>query len=189
VPGDERQRPRGRSVHPLCIIQYADQRPVCRYVRQETQGGQSDRESVRGGVPLDQAERYAQRFALRAGKPLEPAQERRAQLMQAGELHVRFRLSTHRPRNPATGRALHQIVQQRGLAGSCLAAEDKYAALARPHAGHQPVQGRTLAAPATQSVPERRTIRYRRQNGGLRQVHPYPTPSIRRPHSLRTTSW
>ena len=58
-----------------------------------------------------------------------------AQLVEPGERHVHFRLDACHPRDAAAGRVLRQVIQQRGLAGSRLAAPDQDPALACPHVG------------------------------------------------------
>ena len=170
VAGHERQRPGRGPVQPLRIIHHADQRPFPGHIRHQAQGGQADREAIRA-VPVSEAERCAQRVALRTRKAPEPVQERRAQLMQSGERHLDLRLSTRGPDDAATGRALHQVFQQRSLAGSRLAAEDQDPALTHPHVRYQPVQCLALGAPAMQSAARWLTGQRRQRHGGLGQVH------------------
>ena len=55
-----------------------------------------------GGGPALQAERRAQRVALRARQTLEPAEHRRAQRVQAGERELHLGLDAGRPGDPAS---------------------------------------------------------------------------------------
>ena len=83
----------------------------------------------------------------------EPVQERRAQLVEPGERHLHFRLDACHPRDAAADRALRQVIQQRRLARSRLAAQNQDAALAGPHVRGQPVEHLTLATTAMQPAP------------------------------------
>ena len=76
--------------------------------------------------------------------------ERRAELMQARERELHLRLHARRPRDPAARRALHQVLQQRGLADARLAAQHQHPALTRAHARQQLIQRLALAGPAEQ---------------------------------------
>jgi hypothetical protein len=60
---------------------------------------------------------------------------------------------------------LRQVIQQRGLAGSRLAAQDQDPALACPHVGDQPVKHLALAAAAMQPALGRLVGRHERQRG------------------------
>ena len=71
-----------------------------------------------GGVPSWRWNAVPSASRCGSGQPPEPVQERRAQLVQPGERHLRLWLSTRRPHDAAASRALHQVLQQRRLAGS-----------------------------------------------------------------------
>lgn len=170
MPRHERERLRRSRVHPLHIVHVADHRALPGRVRQQAQDGQADREAVRSGA-VPEAERGAERGALRPGQSFDPVQERCAQLMQPGEDEVRLRLHARGPHDPASPGGLDQVVQQRGLAGSRLAVDDQRPAVPGPDAGHQAVQRLALVTAATQSV-------LRCPTGG---VHVLLTPSLRLP--------
>ena len=87
-----------------------------------------------GACPCAQAERGAQRVALRRREALEPVEHRRAQLMQPGERELHLRLDARRSRDRGTQTRARQVVQQRGLADPGLAAQDQHPALTGPHA-------------------------------------------------------
>jgi hypothetical protein len=146
---DEGQRLRGGRVEPLRVVHDADPRPLLGDVRQQAQHRQADQEPVRR-VALAQAERGAQRIALRAGEAVQAIQERRAQLLQPRVREFHLRLDAGRPGNAAPGRVLDQILQQRALAGPGLPAQHQRPARARAHARHQLIQRRALAEPAEQ---------------------------------------
>jgi len=91
APGHEPQRLRGRLIEPLLVVDQADQRLFPGHLRQQAQHGQPDHEPVRrrpGGL----AEGGPQRVPLRRRQVPGAAQHRRAQLMQAGEGQLHFRL-------------------------------------------------------------------------------------------------
>ena len=90
-----------------------------------------------------------------SGRPLDPVQERRAQLMQPGELELHLRLDPRRACDAAPRRSPGQVSQQRGLADPGLAAQDQDPALTGSHARQQPIQHLALAAPAAQPAFER----------------------------------
>jgi hypothetical protein len=79
--------------------------------------------------------------------------------MQAGESELHLGLNARRSRNTDPGCLFLQVIQQRGLADSRLAVQDKHAALTRPHLSEQPVERSQLGPPATQSRP-RMTVRH-----------------------------
>jgi hypothetical protein len=169
VPGDERQRLCRRLVQPLRVVDHADQRSFLGEVRQQAQDRHADRERV-WDIPAPHVECRVQRVTLRIGEMPKPVKERRAQLVEPGERHLRFRLGAGHPRDTAAGRALRQVIKQRGLAGSRLAAQDQDPALACPHIGDQPVQRLGLAATAIQPAPGCLFGGHGRQRG-LDQVH------------------
>ena len=98
--GDERERLRGDPVQPLRVIDEAQQRLLLRDVGQQAEHRQPDQETVRR-LACAQTERRRQRIALRTGKSLEAIEERRAQLMQAGERELHLGLDARRARDPA----------------------------------------------------------------------------------------
>jgi hypothetical protein len=146
---DEGQRLRGSRVEPLRVVHDADERSLFRNVRQQTQHRQADEEPIRR-VAITQTERSAKRTALRAGKALQAIQERCAQLLQPRVRELHLRLDADRPGNVASGRMLHQILQQRALADPGLPAQHQRPARTRAHARHQLIQRRALAASAKQ---------------------------------------
>jgi hypothetical protein len=110
VTGDERQRLSRGLVQQLSVVHQADQRLLCGQIRQQAQGSHADREAIRG-IPVLHIERGAQRVTLRIRKMPEPVKERREQLVEPGERHLRFRLDACHPRDTAAGRALRQVIQ------------------------------------------------------------------------------
>jgi hypothetical protein len=149
---NERQCLRRGLIEPLRVIDQAHQRQLLSRLRQQPEHRQTDQQAIRR-LPAAQAEDRAQRIALRAWQASEIAQHRCAELMQASERELHLGLNAHRPRHTEPGRLLVQVIQQRGLAGSRLAVQDKHPALTRPRLSQQPVQLRSLGLPATQSRP------------------------------------
>ena len=119
-------------------------------VGQQAQDRQPDEEAIRRRSGA-QAERRAQRVALRARQLLETAEHRRAQRVQAGEGELHLGLDARRPRDPASLRGRRQVPQQGGLADPRLAAQDQHPALARTHSRDESLQHVALADTVEQS--------------------------------------
>ena len=92
-----------------------------------------------------QAERRAQRVALRVRQMLETAEHGRAQRVQAGEGELHLGLDARRPGDPASLGGRRQVPQQGGLADARLAAQDQHPALARAHTRDESFQHVALA--------------------------------------------
>ena len=135
----ECQRLRRHPVEPLRVVDHDHQRLLLGGVGQQAQDRQSDEEAIRRRSSA-QAERRAQRIALRARQLLEPAEHRRAQRVQAGVRELHLGLDACRPGDPAALRRRRQVPQQGGLADSRLAAQDQHPALARTHSGDESLQ-------------------------------------------------
>ena len=140
----ERERLRGHPVEPLRVVDDAHERLLLGGVGQQAQDRQPDEEAIRRRSGA-QAERRAQRVALRARQVLETVEHRRAQRMQAGECELHLGLDACRPGDPASLGGRRQVPQQGGLADSRLAAEDQHTALARAHSRDESLQRVALA--------------------------------------------
>jgi hypothetical protein len=70
--------------------------------------------------------------------------------MQASERKLHLRLDTRGPHDAAVRRARREVIQQRGLASSRLAAKDEDSALAREDARDNVIEGLALAPTAAQ---------------------------------------
>ena len=121
-------------IEPLRVVDHAEQRALGRGLGQQAEHGQPDQEAVRRRTGA-QAEGRAERILLRRGNVVEPVQQRRAQLVQAGEGQLRLRLDACRPDHPAAGRLAHQVLQQRRLADPGLPADHQGLADAASDAG------------------------------------------------------
>jgi hypothetical protein len=153
TPRDERERLRRRPILPLRIIDHADERPLVGHEGQQPEDREADQEAV--GRPLcAQAERHAERVALWTGETLAAVEERCAQLMQTGERKLHLGLDARGSRDAASRRALHQVVQQHGLADTRLATHHEHATPTGPHTRHQGVQRLALVVPTEQRRPE-----------------------------------
>ena len=153
-PHRERQRLRRGPVQPLLVVDQADQRPVPGRLRQQAQGREADQEPVRrrpGGL----AERGPQGLPLRRRQPVQPAQHRRAQLVQPGEGQLHLRLHARRANQLASCRVPGQVVEQCGLAHPRFPVHHQDLAPAGPDPVHQPVQHGALAPPARQPRQDR----------------------------------
>ena len=153
TPGDEREHQRGGLVEPLRVVDHADQRKRFGGLGQQAQDGHGHQEAIRGSALL-QAERDLQRGALGRRQRLQPVEQRRAQMMQAGERELHLGLHAHRPRDATPGRLAGDVLQQRRLADTRLAAQHQRRALADPDARQQPVQHRALPLSALQHLAE-----------------------------------
>ena len=148
---DERQRLRRRAVEPLRIVDDAQQRPVPCRLGAQAEHREADEESIRR-VAGAEAEGRAQRLALGAGQRVQVVQQRRAELLQPGVRELHLGLGARRSDDAASGRRVHQILQQRGLADPCLAAQHEHRAPARAQASQQLIQRFALATPPEQSA-------------------------------------
>ena len=140
----ERQRLRGHPVEPLRVVDHAQQRLLLGGVGQQAQDRQPDEEAIRWRSGAE-AERRAQRVALRARQLLETAEHRRAQRVQAGVGELHLGLDARRPGDPEPLRGRRQVPQQGALADPRLAAQDQHPALARTHARDESLQRVALA--------------------------------------------
>ena len=148
----ERERLRRHPIEPLRVVDDAHERLLLGDVGQQAQDRQADQEAIRRRTGA-QAERRAQRVALRARQMPETAEHRRAQRMQAGERELHLGLDARRPGDPASLRGRRQMPQQGGLADSRLAAEDQHATLTRAHSRDESIQHVALAATVEQPRP------------------------------------
>ena len=160
--GDEGERLRRGAVEPLRVVHHTQQRPVLCRVGEQAQDREADEEPI-WSVAAAQAERGAQRVALRAGKPVDPIHERGAQLLQPRERELHLRLDARGVRDAASGRAPHEVLQQRALADARLTAQHQRPARAGAHARDQLIQRRALVAPAKQ--PPGISSRHRHRRG------------------------
>ena len=149
----ERERLRRDPVEPLRVVDDAHERLLLGGVGQQAQDRQPDEEAIRRRS-VAQAERRAQRVALRARQMPETAEHRCAQRMQAGERELHLGLDARRPGDPASRRGHRQVLQQGGLADARLAAKHQHPALARSHSGDEPIQLITLT-PTTEQARRR----------------------------------
>ena len=111
APGHEAQDLRGSLVEPVGIVEQAHQRLPLRDVGEQAEDGKSDKKSV-GRPSRAQAERRRKRIALRLREAFEPVQEWRADLVEARERQLHFRLDAGRARDPAPGGPAEHVVQQ-----------------------------------------------------------------------------
>jgi hypothetical protein len=153
---DEPERLRGHPIQPLRVVDDAHQRLLLGHVSLQRQHGEPDEEPIRRRAD-GEAEGGAQRLALRTRQPSEVAEELGTQPVQAGERELHLRLDAGRARNPAPRRARCEVLEQRRLADTRLAAEDEQPALSAPHAGRQPIQ--LLALTPTAQQPRRWEMR------------------------------
>ena len=166
---DEPEDLRRRPIEPLCVVDQAYERLLLGHLGQQTEDCQPDQEAVRSGS-TPQAERGAERIALRTRQTLEPIQKRRAELLQPGERELHLGLDARRSRDATLRRPLHQVVQQGGLADPRLAAHDQHLAPPRPHALQQPLDRLALVTPTAQSEPRTRLGRIHSDCGRHRHV-------------------
>ena len=104
----ERERLRGHPVEPLRVVDDAHERLLLGGVGHQAQDRQSDEEAIRWRS-VAQAERRAQRVALRARQTLETVEHVRAQRMQARERELHLGLDARRPGDPASRRGCRQM--------------------------------------------------------------------------------
>ena len=106
---DERERQRRGPIQPLRVVDDAQQRTLLGHFGHQAEHGEADQEAIRRR-PRGQAEDDPERVALRTRQPLEPIEQRRAQLMQAREGQLHLGLDAHRPRDGQVRRRLDQVL-------------------------------------------------------------------------------
>ena len=109
----------------------------------------ADQEPVRRRPGTD-AERGPERLTLRARQALQVIQHRRTQLMHRREGELHLGLDSGCPRHPASRRVPGQVIQQRRLARTFLAAQHQHPALTRADRLDQPVENGAFATPPVQ---------------------------------------
>ena len=147
---DERERQRRGLIQPLRVVDDAEQGTLLSHLRDQAQDPQADEKPVRGRARAE-PEHDLHGLTLWSRQPLEPIEQRCAQLMQArvGQLHLG--LHPHRPDDGEIRRRLDQVLQQRRLPDPSLAPQNQRAALALPDRPDEPVQQGALASPALQA--------------------------------------
>ena len=116
---------------------------------EQTQNRQANHEPIRRVAALE-AERGAQRAALRRGKRFQLREHRYAHLMQRGERELALSLDTGGSDNPATRGVLERVVQQRGLSDADVPPEHHCSALAGAEVSDEAVEFLAFAAPVQQ---------------------------------------
>ena len=165
-------------VEPLRVVHEADERLRLGDVREQRQDREPDQERV-GPRHGTEPKRRLQRVALRSGKGIHVAEQRRAELVQRRERQLHLGLDTLGAQDTRGVGACRDVVDQRGLADARLAAQHKGAAAPVASSGQQLVELRTLGSstaqhrssirPAGTRPPApfgRRTSRPRRAAGG-----------------------
>jgi hypothetical protein len=147
---NKRQGQRRGLIQPLRVIDDTQQRTLLGHLREQTQHRQPDEKPIRGFTGA-QPEHDLHGLLLRRGEPLEPVEQRPAQLMQTGERQLHVRLHPHRPDEGQVRRRRDQVFQQRRLPDPSLAPQHERPALAAADRRDQVVQQRALASPAAQA--------------------------------------
>ena len=121
---DERERQRRGLIQPLRVVDDAEQGTLLSHLRDQAQDPQADEKPVRGCARAE-PEHDLHGLTLWSRQPLEPIEQRCAQLMQArvGQLHLG--LHPHRPDDGEIRRRLDQVLQQRRLPDPGLAPQDQ----------------------------------------------------------------
>jgi hypothetical protein len=141
----------GGLVEPLRVVHHAQQRPSLGGLRHQAERREGDQEPVRV-VPRGQPERDAQPAPLGFGQGAEPAEHRRAQLVQAGEGKLHLRLDPDGPgQHEVRVRGLAgQVGQQRRLADPGFTPDHQDGALAVANSCDELPQRLLLTEPAEQ---------------------------------------
>ena len=146
---DESEDLGGGLVEPLRVVHDAQHRLLLGGLRHEAERREGDQEPV-GAISGGKPERDAEPATLRLGQRPEPAEHRRAQLVQPGEGELHLRLDAGHAGHPETGRLGDQMSQQFRLADPRLSPHDQDGALTASHVRDEPSQDLQLAGPAEQ---------------------------------------
>jgi len=163
---NEAERLRRGPIQPLRVVDHAEQRPVTGSLRQQAQRGQTDDEAIRR-LPCPQPERRGKRVALGTRQTVEPIQQRRGQLLQAGERQLHLGLDSDCPQHAELRRRVDRVLQQCRLADPGLPSHHQGAALTPADRLEEAVERLTLTAPAEQS-----SLRDRAGHGPGTNLHP-----------------
>ena len=142
-PRHEPQHLRRRAIQPLDIVHHAQHRALVRGLRQQAQHRKADEEPIRDRS-RSQPERGRQRIALRAGKPIEPIQDRPTQLMQRRERELDLRLEPDRAQDPQIRCRPDRVLEQRRLPDPRLAGDHQRGTAPAPYRHQLPIQRCTL---------------------------------------------
>ena len=119
----EAQHLRGGPIEPLGIVDQADERLRCRDLGQQTQDGEPDQETI-GRRSALAPERDAQRRALRIGEQIDMVEDRSTELLERGERKLHLRLHPRGSDQTTANGAREQVVEERGLPDTGVAAHD-----------------------------------------------------------------
>ncbi len=148
--GDEAEHLRGGRVEPLRVVDDAQQRALGSGLGEEAQRRERDQEAVGRGAGR-QPQGDAEGRLLRGRQGVEPAEQRRAQLMEAGERQLHLRLDAGHPRDAEARRLPGAVVQQRGLAHPGLAPHDQHRAAVIASVLEQPIERPALGGTAQEN--------------------------------------
>ena len=109
-PGDETQNLRRCMIEPLRVVDDAEERLLLGDLSEQRQRREPHQQTVgcRTGAP---PEHRRERVALRAGKPFEVVQHRRAKLMEPAVGELQLRLDADGRRSVPVGAAVGQIAE------------------------------------------------------------------------------
>ena len=126
------QRLQGRSVHPLGIVDDADDGAFASSVSEQSQHGQTHQKSIGHGT-FSQAQGNPQRLALGRGYPVDAPHQRGAQLLHAGigKLHLRFSTADG-DGVKVGGRGGGRVGEQCRLSDACVTPQNQDAAASLP---------------------------------------------------------
>jgi hypothetical protein len=127
-PTREDQRFPRLAIHPLRVIDQAQQRAVRGGLGQQRQGGQPGQKAVDAGT-FGQTERGPQRRRLRRGQRVQPAQAVPEHQMQRRERQFELGFDPGAPQYREVLRFRHGMLQKGGLAAAGLACEHQHRAV------------------------------------------------------------
>jgi hypothetical protein len=113
----------------------------------EAEDRERHQERIRSG-PRTQPEGDIERVALRTRQALTEFEDRRAQLLDAGEREPHLVLDPGAPDDPQRRGLLDRVLEQRRLADARLAMDDERSTESIAGGVHQAVKGRSFAFPA-----------------------------------------
>ena len=150
-PARHERQDLGRGpVQPLRVIHHANQRPICRGLRQHAQHSQADQEPVRHRA-IVQPEGDPKRLTLRRRQSFKLIENGRAQLVQRRERELHLRLDSRDADDPGICSLPCQVLQQRRLTHPRLAADHQATALTPAESLEEGIQFAALRGAANQS--------------------------------------
>ncbi len=151
-PGDKRQRSNRLVVEPLSVVDDAEERTLFSRIRKQCECGETHKERV-WSASCRQSEGRPERVSLRARQPINGAEEREEELMEAREPQLHLRFDAHNSGQAEVIRQLGRVLEQRSLPRADLSLQDQRSAHTGSNCFEQALNGLSMLATINQRKP------------------------------------